>query len=149
MNIKISLENSSDPQTIENVIKLDHLIFNSGKRTEDKIRKEFSLARNLVTLFAYDGDKIIGFKVGYEETPGTFYSWIGGVLPTYRGVGVASTLMQTQHKHLKELGHTHVTTKSGNEFKAMMSLNLKFGFDIIGVHINKKNELRVHFRKAL
>lgn len=38
-----------------------------------------------LTLIAYDGSKAIGFKVGYDkEKDGSFYSWMGGIVPAYR-----------------------------------------------------------------
>ena len=32
-------------------------------------------------LVAESADGLIGFKVGYEQSEGVFYSWLGGVLP--------------------------------------------------------------------
>lgn len=50
------------------------------------------------TLLALDGEKVVGCKVGYDHTlPNTFYSWLGGVDPVYRGQGIAGELMRQQH----------------------------------------------------
>ena len=40
-----------------------------------------------LALLARDGDRLIGYKIGYAETAERFYSWVGGVHPDYRGQG--------------------------------------------------------------
>ncbi|MGE0528625.1 MAG: GNAT family N-acetyltransferase [Bdellovibrionales bacterium] len=78
--------------------------------------------------------KIVAFKLGYEEDRGSFYSWLGAVLPEYRGLGIASALMTHQHEWCRAQGYTTVRTKTQNRFREMLLLNLKFGFEIIGTH---------------
>ena len=68
---------------------------------------------NHLILEAYDGLLPIGFKVGYERE-GYFYSWMGGVLPNYRGKGVAQQLADEQESWAKQQKYPHVTFKTRN-----------------------------------
>ncbi|GGE12229.1 hypothetical protein GCM10011571_12030 [Marinithermofilum abyssi] len=92
---------------------------------------------------------VVGYKIGYEEKRGRFYSWIGGVSPAYRGKGIASTLMRTQHQWCKENGYTEIMTKTKNKWRNMLILNLKHGFDIIGTYTDHKGEPKLILSKSL
>lgn len=100
-------------------------------------------------LMAYDGDKIVGFKVGYERD-GSFYSWMGGVLPTYRRRGIATQLARHQENWARKQGYPTVTFKTRNQHKNMLLFALRRGFNIIGFK-EKGEELtnRIILRKVL
>jgi GNAT superfamily N-acetyltransferase len=85
-------------------------------------------------LLAHLDDALIGFKLGYEEDQRTYYSWLGGVIPDFRRLGAASTLMRFQHDWCRQQGYQIVRTKTQNRFSSMLQLNLKFGFTVIGCH---------------
>ena len=62
-------------------------------------------------LVAYDKDIPVGFKIGYDRwEDGSFYSWLGGVLPAYRNQGIARNRPQQKIlkdfvRHMEEDGH--------------------------------------------
>ncbi len=91
---------------------------------------------NLQVHFVRDGDASnaawVGYKIGYEEKPDSFFSWVGGVHPAFRNQGIATQLLRNQHEWALSQGYTYITTRSNNAYKPMMRLNLKEGFDIIG-----------------
>lgn len=78
-----------------------------------------------------DGN-VVGCKLGYERKPGHYYSWLGGVHPDFRGQGIAAELMRQQHAWCREQGYHAVRTHTYNRWRAMLLLNLRHGFDIIG-----------------
>ena len=82
-------------------------------------------------LVAYAGDKPVGFKVGYERE-GSFYSWMGGVLPSYRRRSIARRLAEAQERWARAQGYKWVTFKTRNQHKNMLLFALKRNFDIIG-----------------
>ena len=58
--------------------------------------KRLSSTTHLI-LTAYDDHNPIAFKIGYQRHPdGSFYSWMGGVLPNYRRKGIANNLADHQ-----------------------------------------------------
>lgn len=97
---------------------------------------------NFLTLLALDGDRVIGCKLGYEwesDEPGrrTFYSWLGSVDPAYSGQGVAGELMRLQHEACQRAGYVMVRTHTYNQWRDMLILNLRHGFQIIGTQPGK------------
>lgn len=86
----------------------------------------------ILLLIARVEGKAVGFKLGYLLDSSTYYSWLGGVLPEYRGVGVALDLMKEQHCWCQGQGFKKIQTKTQNRFKAMLLLNLEQDFEIIG-----------------
>ena len=68
---------------------------------------------NLVAFF----DKTpVGFKLGYERD-GYFYSWLGGVLPTYRRMEIAQNLANEQEKWAKINGYNFIAFKTQTSIK--------------------------------
>lgn len=85
-----------------------------------------------LVIAGVDGE-VAGFKIGYADNePGVFYSWLGGVKPKFRGYGLGEEMMKRQHAYCGTEGYRRIRTKSENPFKAMLRLNLKMGFDIVG-----------------
>jgi GNAT superfamily N-acetyltransferase len=96
----------------------------------EEITSRISGVPHLV-LTAHDGNNAAGFKIGYERE-GTFYSWLGGVLPEYRRKGVATLLADAQEKWAGEQGYTSIWMKTRNRFPAMLIMALGRGFRITG-----------------
>lgn len=60
---------------------------------------------------AYEGNALVGCKLGYERQPGHYYSWLGGVHPDFRGRGIAAELMRRQHAWCAAQGYRRVRTQ--------------------------------------
>lgn len=86
----------------------------------------------VVAALALADDRLVGCKLGYERKPSQFYSWLGGVHPDYRGRGIAAELMRRQHDWCRQNGYHTVRTQTYNQWREMLILNLRHGFDIIG-----------------
>ncbi len=134
---------------IQTLAQLSDQIFKvtTGKT---RIRKRLERKNSLLILIAYtmDGHIPIGFKIGYEDTETLYYSWLGGVLPEYRGRGIASALMQRQHTRIAEMGYHKVETRTRNRYKSMLILNIKHGFNIIGTQFSK-NDVKIVLQKTI
>lgn len=146
-------------------MKFDYLIFNSIpnddvlKRikelhklifsTYDNFDNKISSKTKLLVIVAMDGKKVIGYKIGYEIDKDTFYSWLGGVNPDYRGQGIASTLMEKQHQYLKEKCYKVVRTKTMNRWRNMLVLNIKTGFDVVETYTDEKGLHKIILEKRL
>lgn len=96
-----------------------------------------------------DGNKVIGYKIGYEIDRETFYSWLGGVDTHYRENGIAAALMDKQHAYLREKGYKVVRTKTMNKWCDMLILNIKFGFDVIETYTDEKGLHKIILEKKL
>jgi predicted GNAT superfamily acetyltransferase len=78
------------------------------------------------------GEQVVGCKMGYERKPGHYYSWLGGVHDAFRTRGIARSLMQQQHAWCRQQGYHRIRTQTYNRWRAMLLLNLREGFDIVG-----------------
>jgi GNAT superfamily N-acetyltransferase len=87
-----------------------------------------------LSLVAERDGELLGFKVGYQsDTPDTFYSWMGGVRPAFRKLGIAEALAEYQENWAREKGFKSVFFKTRNRFPAMITFGLGRGFKIIEV----------------
>lgn len=95
-------------------------------------------------------DIIVGFKIGYPINEQHFYSWLGGVIPEYRGNGIAQQLLAEQERRVAERGYTLLSVKSMNRFPGMLCLLIKNGYQITNVsHHGDEHRERIHFSKPL
>ena len=93
-------------------------------------------------------EQVVGCKLGYERNPGHYYSWLGGVRPDFRGRGIAAELMQRQHDWCRQHHYHTLRTHTYNQWRLMLILNLRFGFDIIGT-VQGKHGLMIVLEKKL
>uniref|UniRef100_UPI0040476165 GNAT family N-acetyltransferase n=1 Tax=Algoriphagus sp. TaxID=1872435 RepID=UPI0040476165 len=94
---------------------------------QDRLQHRLSLA-----LVAVWEGELAGFKVGYQsELPETFYSWMGGVIPEFRGKGIATALAEEQERWAKAQGFTAIFFKTRNRFPAMIQFGIKRGFKVV------------------
>lgn len=98
---------------------------------------------------AYIGEQVVGFKLGYGRNKFEFYSWFGAVLPEFRGLGIATELMKTQHTWCLDQGYTKIQTETKNCYPEMLKLNINNGFEIIGTHVSGKGGLKIVMEKKL
>lgn len=102
-------------------------------------------------LTARNGSDLLGCKIGYDKfTDGSFYSWLGGVLPDYRQFGVAKALAQHQEQWAREKGYKSIKFKTQNRHKAMLHFALNNGFGIYNVKPKEQlDQYRIELVKHL
>jgi len=101
-------------------------------------------------LIAEEGSKPVGFKCGYELDAGTFYSWMGGVLPEHRRFGFAAGLLHEMEYWCRTAGYRRLTFKTLNRHKGMLLFSIKKDFSIVKVESSKKDsQLRIWLAKDL
>ncbi len=89
-----------------------------------------------ILIGEFDG-KAVAFKIGYECSNDTFYSWLGGVDPNYHRFGFASRLAEEQHEWAIGAGFQAIQTKCFNFNLPMLKLNLKSGFLVIDTELTE------------
>ncbi len=143
----ITLFGLPDNITYQDIANLYTEIFNDAYL--DFFKQRIEQQPELFSILAYNNDDLIGFKVGYPYDETTFYSWIGGVLPNHQQQGIAKHMAYLQEEYARSEGFTKLRTKSMNQYKTMMILNLKNGFDITKVYTNTKGQTKIVFKKLL
>jgi GNAT superfamily N-acetyltransferase len=92
----------------------------------------------------------VGFKVGYQLTEYTFYSWLGGVVPEYRKSGIATLLLNYQEQWARQSGYKRIKVKSMHRFPGMLNLLISNGYKSEGVEDNADgSEIKIVFSKNL
>lgn len=121
------------PELLAQVETLEKEIFAKNYR-EGHFSRELPNKEGTIAVFIFDNNKPIAYKVGYKLKVGTFYSWVGGVAPAFRGQGLAKKLMEKQHSIAKEKGYKVIRTHTMNRFRKMLLFNIKSGFQITGTY---------------
>ncbi|MGP1908406.1 GNAT family N-acetyltransferase [Metabacillus sp. JX24] len=130
---------------LKDILELHKDIFG----TSDDLVNKMTSKSQLLVITAMDGKNIIGYKIGYALDRDQFYSWLGGVRINYRKYGVASMLMDMQHRYLIENGYSSIQTKTMNKWRNMLVLNIKNGFDVINTYTDEKGLHKIVLEKKL
>ncbi len=142
-----TIEGVPSEKLYQELANLYHYLFENADLKFFKQRIDVQL--KALYILAYNGKSLIGFKIGYPYNAHTFYSWVGGVHPKFRNQGIAKQLAKIQEDCAKSKGFTKLRTKSMNQFKPMMILNLKNGFDIVNIYTNTKRQTKIVFEKNI
>ena len=104
-----------------------------------------------LALIAEIDNQPVGFKIGYDRFKnGSFYSWMGGVLPKFRRMGVAYSLANFQEKWAAENGFNSIILKTRKKHDEMIAFSLNRGFIIIEeTQITPAEETRIWMEKSL
>ncbi|UQV44002.1 GNAT family N-acetyltransferase [Janthinobacterium lividum] len=103
----------------------------------------------LILIAEADGQPV-GFKLGYASEDGSFYSWLGGVLPAHRKTGLAQQLLDSQEAWASTHRFAAITVKSMNRYPSMLRLLIRNGYYIRAVeHFGDQAKERIHFNKPL
>ena len=118
--------------------------------SKNEYRNRLKNIRHLV-LTAYLNNKPVGFKIGYETpTKRNFYSWMGGILPKYRQLGIAEKLSEYQEQWAIKIGYLRIIVKTRRKNKAMIKFLQKHGFIQMGIiFYNPDGETRILYEKKL
>ena len=121
-----------------------------GKASLDFYTERLKHRLHLALVAEKEGE-LLGFKVGYQcDKPDTFYSWMGGVRPEFRGKGIATSLAEEQERWAKAQGFNAVFFKTRNRFPGMIQFGVKRGFKIVDLHPKGGVEdYRIVMRKEL
>ena len=88
---------------------------------------------HLILVAEVEG-KGVAFKVGYDrDKDSSFYSWMGGVAPQYRRLGLAQLLAERQEAWAKAEGYRAIRFKTLNRHQAMLLFAIGRGFHIVEV----------------
>jgi len=92
---------------------------------------------NPLFLLAQMEGRPVGFAVGYENKPRTFYCWLIGVLPDYRRASIAAQLMEAMAAWANEHGYNTIRFECFNWHRPMLHLAINQNYDIVGLRYDR------------
>ena len=137
--------------SFEECVKLSKIIPEFDSPYEINEYKKRCCGIHHLTLIANMNDMPVGFKIGYDRyKDGSFYSWMGGVIPKFRRNGVARQLANCQESWAKDNSYSYIQMKTRKKHKSMIKFLLKRGF-LIKDKIPMENllETRIIMEKLL
>ena len=99
----------------------------------DFFRRRLDGRRNALAMVADVDERPVGFTCGYELRSTTYYSWLYGVIPDARRLGVASQLMDAVHAWVAERGYEMLRFECYNQHRPMILAAIRNGYDIVGI----------------
>ena len=142
-----TIEGQPSKELLDEILEVYKSIFDDYKL--DFFKSRIHKKEGVLIILCYNSDMLVGFKIGYRYNETTFYSWVGGVLLSFRQKGIAKHLAKLQEENVITKRYSKMRTKSMNRFKPMMILNLKNGFNIVQVYTNDIGQTKVVFEKEL
>ena len=106
---------------------------------------------DLVVLIASVAARPVGYKVGYAESEGTFYSAKGGVVEGWRRLGVARALLARLEGEARDLGYARFAYDTfPNKHPGMTVLGLAAGYAVTAAGYNAAyRDVRLRFERDL
>ena len=122
--------------------------FNSPYKIEEYKKR---CAGKYLALIAEIDNQPVGFKIGYNRFHnGSFYSWMGGVLPKFRRIRVAFSLANFQEKWATKNKFSSILLKTRQKHDGMIAFSLNRGFIITEeTQITPAEETRIWMQKSL
>ncbi len=137
--------------TIAEAIGIMHRIPEFDQPPTEEIWEQ-RMTQDPLVLIATSGHELVGFKAGYDRWRDgeTYYSWLGGVLPDFRGKGVATALQRHMERWCQGRGYEKLQFKTRNRHRNMIHFGIRHGFDL--VDFERKGDIsdyRLTFEKVL
>ncbi|UTF59606.1 GNAT family N-acetyltransferase [Gilvimarinus sp. DA14] len=143
MNIQIAEGYPAKMESIESLFR------SFGDFNENVIEHSLRNRSDIIGIYAYEKDLLVGCKIGFSPRLGYFESWIGGVHKDYQCRGIATELALALQNKVKEKGYRYLETTTANDNLPMQLVNLKTGMRVVGTYLDRGNELKLRFQLEL
>lgn len=120
------------PSEVRLLAELYNQVFKPGV-DEEFFHDRFRGRHNVSMIVAVLDKQHVGFNVGFELTPMTYYSWVAGVLPDARRLGMATQLMQAQQAWASDHHYQTIRFECRNQHRPMLHLAITEGYDLVGI----------------
>ena len=119
-------------------------------RDEASFRRRVEGRRNVLFLIAQLDRRPVGFLTALELKPDTHFSWLCGVLPEFRRMGIASQLIEAHQAWARQQGYEMVRFECYNRHRAMLHTAINHGANIVGIRWdNQHHDNLVVFERDL
>ena len=131
------------------VVDLYNKIFRPAK-TLESFQRRYRGRHNVLQLIARVKDQPVGFFLGFELKPDTFFAWFYGVIPEFRRMGIGSQLMDAAQSWAIQHSYETFRVECHNSHRPMMHLAIELGYDVVGIRWDAdRGDNLVLFEKTL
>ena len=120
------------PSEVGLITSLYNKVF-KPRQDESFFLGRFRGRHNVNIMVAQLEDQHVGFTIGFEMMPTTFFSWICGVVPDCRRHGIATQLIQGQQAWAADEGYTIIRFECQNQHRPMLHVAISEGYDLVGM----------------
>ena len=114
------------------IVELYNQIFRPAK-TLESFQRRYLGRHNVLQLVARVKDRPVGFFLGFELKPDTFFAWFYGVLSEHRRDGLGSQLMEAAQSWATQHDYETIRLECHNQHRPMLHLAIDLGYDIVGM----------------
>lgn len=100
---------------------------------EDYFRRRFHGRNNVSLLLALLDERPVGFSIGFELMPSTYFMWLSGVIPDARGMGIAVQLLNALSAWAQDHHYDVMRFECLNQHRPMLHVAISEGFDLVGI----------------
>jgi GNAT superfamily N-acetyltransferase len=137
------------PEELPKIVEMFNQIFRPT-RTLESFERRFLGRQNILRLLAVRNNEPVGFFLGFELKPKTYFAWFYGVLPGARRMGIGAQLIEVAQKWAKEQGYEAIRLECFNQQRPMLHLAIELNYDIVGIRWDAdRNGNLVIFEKVL
>jgi len=120
------------PNELDLITELYNQIM-SPPQTAEYFRRRFRGRYNICMMVAMVEERHVGFIIGFELMPSTYFSWVCGILPEFRRLSIATQLMQAQKAWAQDHDYSILRFECQNQHRPMLHVAISEGFDLVGI----------------
>lgn len=150
-SIEIEAITEITPKIIEQLVSLCDAIPEFERPYSRQVLESRLHNTHALLLIARIEGEVAGFKLGYQTCDNVFYSWLGGVIPDFRGLGLASSLLAFQENWASKKGYARIEVKTRNCFPAMLNMLIASQYQITAMTADAghPSQNRLHLQKTV
>ncbi len=103
------------------------------RQTPEYFKRRFQGRHNVSMMVAQVDDRHVGFIVGFELMPTTYFSWVCGVVGDFRRMGICTQLIQAQHAWAQDNEYQTIRFECNNQHRPMLHVAITEGYDLVGI----------------
>ena len=100
---------------------------------EQFFKRRFLGRHNTSLLVAMLDDQPVGFTIGFELTPTTYFCWLIGVVPEARRLRIGTQLAQAQQAFACDHEYVTLRFECQNQHRPMLHTAITEGYDLVGI----------------
>jgi len=105
----------------------------SPSQDAEFFERRFRGRHNVTTMLAMLEERHVGFIIGFELMPTTFFCWMCGVIPDFRRAGISTQLIQAQQAYAQEHNYSIIRFECNNQHRPMLHVAISEGYDLVGI----------------